>query len=123
MHQDTEKGVPCSFREFEESSVNLESQPETASVRVCIFQWIPTPDPGCALPELGPTRRDDCPEGWKRDTHKRDLAHLPRVNGNFIKLKSGIYTSGLEGPKMQGLLPTRSRRRRLKLPGPSGRVS
>ena len=61
--------------------------------------------------------------GKKKKTHTKRPGSSTRVNGNFIKLKSDIYTSGQPGSKRQGLLPTRSRRRRLKLPGPSGRVS
>ena len=38
------------------------------------FQWIPTPDSGVRLPELGPMRMDDCPEGLKQTyTKKRPL--------------------------------------------------
>ena len=40
----------------------------------------------------------------------RDLAHLPRVNGNFIKLKSGIYTSGQPGSKRARPPPNKSRK-------------
>ena len=79
-------------------------------VGVRASQWILTPDPGCALPELGPTRRDIVLRVGKEDTHTKRPGSSTRVNGNFIKLKSDIYTSGLERPKMQSLLPTRSSR-------------
>ena len=47
---------------------------------------------------------DDCPEGLKQ-THTKETL-LTGVNGHFIKLKSGIYTSGQGGSKGQGLLPS-----------------
>lgn len=41
VRQDTEKVMPCSFREFEESSVNSESQPETASFSLILAPGLP----------------------------------------------------------------------------------
>ena len=56
--------------------------------------------------------------GKKKKTHTKRPGSSTRVNGNFIKLKTGIYISGQEVSKMQGLLPSRSRRNIKAFPAP-----
>ena len=62
---------------------------------------------------------DDCPKGLNTQT-QRDLLIHQRANGNFIKLKPGIYISGQRGQK--GKAPSHQEQWE-RMTGASGRIS